>query len=271
MQIQHPGSGCRRLRCHFCAADKERAVHQAATAANNNTNLYLSACLLTHVKLLFSFLFLFFLCIYRKGLVLESVLRNMINASAGLSQDVTQWLLLIKRLQVNSGFWLHCGENKWGVCDANYVTMKEPPVRELQGMNPHVLHVSRAHVHAVYHTHKYSEIPLRVIHVDTRLHTWKIAVWVRAAVFVFWFFLKLIQACANVGNTGSENVSTTHWIEVFFPQMRGLARMRGSCVGWREYLSWMETLLCVITFTSATIKETASQWPSVCFSSTVCY
>lgn len=131
----------------------------------------------------FFFSFLLFLCIYRKGLVLESVLRNMINASAGLSQDVTQWLVLIKRLQVNSGFWLHCGENKWGVCDANYVTMKEPPVRELQGMNPHVLHVCRAHVHAVYHTHKYSQITLRFIHVYTRLRTWKITVWVGEAVF----------------------------------------------------------------------------------------
>lgn len=131
-------------------------------------------------------IFLFFssfFCIYKKGLVLESVLRNMINASAGLSQDVAQWLVLIKRLQVNSGSWLHCGENKWGVCDASYVTMKEPPVRELQGMNPHALHLSRAHLHTVYHTRKYSKITLRVIHVYTRLHTWKITVWVGAAIF----------------------------------------------------------------------------------------
>lgn len=77
----------------------------------------------------------------------------------------------------------------------------------------------------------------------------------------------------SVGKTGSENLSTTHWIEVFFflSQMRGLARMQGNCVGWREYLSWMETLLCVITFTSVTIKETVAQRPSVCFSSTACY
>lgn len=215
-----------------------------------------------------SFLFSFFL-IYKKRLVLESVLRKMINASAGLSQDVAQWLVLIKRLQVNSGFWLHCGENKWGVCDASYVTMKEPPDGELQGMSPHVLHLSWAHVHAVYHTHKYSEI----IHVYTRLATWKITVWVQAAIF---FFKALTGLCDSFGNTGSENLSTTHWVEVFFSffffsQMRGLSSRQGSYVGWREYPSWMETLLCVITFSSVTIKETAAQWPSVCFPSIAWY
>lgn len=206
--------GLRALRCHFFAADKERPVRWAATAANN---LYLPPyAILTHEKLLFFlffFLFLFFL-IYKKRLVLESVLRKMINASAGLSQDVAQWLVLVKRLQVNSGFWLHCGENKWGVCDASYVTMKEPPDRELQGMNPHVLHLFWAHVHAVYHTHKHSEI----IHMYTRLPTWKITVWVRAAIFFFIFFIFKAQTglCYSFGNTGSENLSTTHWIEVFF-------------------------------------------------------
>lgn len=121
--------------------------------------------------LFFFYFFFFFFCIYKKGLVLESVLRNMINVSAGLSQDVAQWLVLIKRLQVNSGFWLHCGENKWGVCDAKLCYNERAACQKAAG---HVLHLSRAHVHAVYHTHKYSEITLRVIHVYTRLHTWKI-------------------------------------------------------------------------------------------------
>lgn len=68
-------------------------MHQARATAKDNTmsNLYLSAHNLTHVKLLFvSFPLKKKSSIYKKGLVLESALRNMINAPAGFSQDVAQ-------------------------------------------------------------------------------------------------------------------------------------------------------------------------------------
>lgn len=195
---------------------------------------------------------------------MESVLRNMINAPAGLSQDVAQWLVLIKRLQVSSGFWLHCGENKWGVCDASYVTMKEPTVRELQGMSPHVLHLSGARSRAIYHIHKYSEITLRIIHADTCLCADALAVKsvlgdIRSPAVESQ--RPFLAQTGSARNTGYGNLSTTPSDRrVFFPQMRGLSR------NWREYLSRVETPLCVITFSSVTIKEAAAQWPSLCFS-----
>lgn len=79
----------RPLRCH---RDKEGSVHQARATAKDNmmSNLYLSAHILTHVKLLFVSFPLKKRSIYKKELVLESALRNMINAPAGLSQDVAQ-------------------------------------------------------------------------------------------------------------------------------------------------------------------------------------
>lgn len=165
IQIQHPRSRLGRS----AAIETKKDLCSEPARLPKTIRCPTSTCL-THVKLLFvSFPFKKKRSVYKKGLVLESVLRNMINAPTGLSQDVAQWLVLIKRLQVSSGFWLHCGENKWGVCDASYVTMKEPTVRELQGMSPHVLHLSGARSRAIYHIHKYSEITLRIMHADTRL------------------------------------------------------------------------------------------------------
>lgn len=76
--------------------------------------------------------------------------------------------------------------------------------------------ISYGHVHVVYHTHKYSEITLCVIHVYTRLRTWKITVRVRTDIcFLLFFVLLKPDLCRSVGNTGSGNLSTTHWIKGF--------------------------------------------------------
>lgn len=57
----------------------------------------------------------------------------------------------------------------------------------------------------------------------------------------------------SIRNTGYGNLSTTRSDRRFFPPNERLEHEL-------EYLARVETPLCVITFTSVTIKEAAAQW-----------